>query len=171
MSCYGFSNNHPTPTTGYPQITKNGINLWLLTNISILLRLSWNWRRTATWRLSCVNSSLLEPVRWRCRARLPSFSPSHPLSSVPTRRSRPAWWGNWRRSSVASMLSSLLRWVLMLLSLQGVQQLGKSRPPKSGKSLGVFTRGQFWPSGIVIGCVCGSVCPCVCVSITRLSAR
>ena len=27
----------------------------------------------------------------------------------------------------------------------------------------IFTRGQFWPSGIVIACVCGSVCPCVCV--------
>ena len=27
----------------------------------------------------------------------------------------------------------------------------------------LFTRGQFWPSGIVIACVCGSVCPCVCV--------
>ena len=26
----------------------------------------------------------------------------------------------------------------------------------------IFTRGQFWPSGIVIACVCGSVCPCVC---------
>ena len=22
----------------------------------------------------------------------------------------------------------------------------------------IFTRGQFWPSGIVIACVCGSVC-------------
>ena len=28
----------------------------------------------------------------------------------------------------------------------------------------LFTRGQFWPSGIVIGCVCGSVCQCVCVN-------
>ena len=28
----------------------------------------------------------------------------------------------------------------------------------------LFTRGQFWPSGIVIGCVCGSVCPCVCIN-------
>ena len=26
----------------------------------------------------------------------------------------------------------------------------------------VFTPGQFWPSGIVIGCVYGSVCSCVC---------
>ena len=25
----------------------------------------------------------------------------------------------------------------------------------------LFTRGQFWPSGIVIACVCGSVCVCV----------
>ena len=30
-------------------------------------------------------------------------------------------------------------------------------------SQAIFTRGQFWPSGIVIACVCGSVCPCVCV--------
>ena len=36
----------------------------------------------------------------------------------------------------------------------------------------IFTRGQFWPSGIVVACVCVSVCPCVrvCVSITGLSA-
>ena len=32
----------------------------------------------------------------------------------------------------------------------------------------VFTRGQFWPSGIVIGCVCGSVCQCVCVNHERV---
>ena len=25
----------------------------------------------------------------------------------------------------------------------------------------VFTRGQFWPSGIVVACVCLSVCPSV----------
>ena len=31
-----------------------------------------------------------------------------------------------------------------------------------GSVLGpLFTRGQFWPSGIVIACVCGSVCVCV----------
>ena len=39
----------------------------------------------------------------------------------------------------------------------------------------VFTRGQFWPSGIVIACVCVCVrvcvCVSVCVSITCLSAR
>ena len=29
----------------------------------------------------------------------------------------------------------------------------------------VFTRGQFWPSGIVVACVCVSVCPCVRVSV------
>ena len=27
----------------------------------------------------------------------------------------------------------------------------------------IFTRGQFWPSGIVVACVC--VCTCVCVSV------
>ena len=27
----------------------------------------------------------------------------------------------------------------------------------------IFTRGQFWPSGIVIACVC--VCPCVRVCV------
>ena len=26
----------------------------------------------------------------------------------------------------------------------------------------IFTRGQFWPSGIVVACVCVCVCPCVC---------
>ena len=28
-----------------------------------------------------------------------------------------------------------------------------------------FTRGQFWPSGIVVACVCVSVCPCVRVFV------
>ena len=31
----------------------------------------------------------------------------------------------------------------------------------------IFTRGQFWPSGIVIACVCGSVCVCMCVYQSR----
>ena len=39
----------------------------------------------------------------------------------------------------------------------------------------VFTRGQFWPPGIVVACVCLSVCPfvrpSVCAVITCLSAR
>ena len=35
----------------------------------------------------------------------------------------------------------------------------------------VFTRGQFWPSGIVVACVCVCVCLSICVSITCLSAR
>ena len=30
---------------------------------------------------------------------------------------------------------------------------------------GIFTRGQFWPSGIVVACVCVCVCMCVCVSV------
>ena len=31
----------------------------------------------------------------------------------------------------------------------------------------IFTRGQFWPSGIVLACVylCACVCPSVCVSV------
>ena len=28
-----------------------------------------------------------------------------------------------------------------------------------------FTRGQFWPSGIVVACVCVCVCVCVCLSV------
>ena len=35
----------------------------------------------------------------------------------------------------------------------------------------IFTRGQFWPSGIVVASVCVCVCLCVCSSITSLSAR
>ena len=35
----------------------------------------------------------------------------------------------------------------------------------------IFTRGQFWPSGIVIACVCGSVCPCVCMCINHELVR
>ena len=30
-----------------------------------------------------------------------------------------------------------------------------------------FTRGQFWPSGIVVACVCVSVCSCVRVCINH----
>ena len=33
----------------------------------------------------------------------------------------------------------------------------------------VFTRVQFWPSGIVVACVC--LCVRVCISITCFSAR
>ena len=36
--------------------------------------------------------------------------------------------------------------------------------------LRIFTRGQFWPSGIVIACVCGSVCPCVCMCVYQSRA-
>ena len=35
--------------------------------------------------------------------------------------------------------------------------------------INVFTRAQFWPSGIVVACVC--LCPFVHASITSLSAR
>ena len=31
----------------------------------------------------------------------------------------------------------------------------------------IFTRGQFWPSGIVIACVCLSVCVSVCVCVRQ----
>ena len=31
----------------------------------------------------------------------------------------------------------------------------------------VFTRGQFWPSGIVVACVCLSVCVSVCVCVRQ----
>ena len=35
------------------------------------------------------------------------------------------------------------------------------------KSHHFFTRGQFWPSGIVIACVCGSVCVCINHELVR----
>ena len=31
----------------------------------------------------------------------------------------------------------------------------------------LFTRGQFWPSGIVVACVCLSVCVSVCVCVRQ----
>ena len=34
----------------------------------------------------------------------------------------------------------------------------------ANKQLSFFTRGQFWPPGIVIACVRLCVCPCVCVN-------
>ena len=33
------------------------------------------------------------------------------------------------------------------------------------KKIYIFTRGQFWPSGIVVACVCLSVCPSVHPSV------
>ena len=33
-----------------------------------------------------------------------------------------------------------------------------------------ITRGQFWPSGIVLACVCVSVCPCVLVCVYQSQA-
>ena len=33
------------------------------------------------------------------------------------------------------------------------------------QTLSFFTRGQFWPSGIVVACVCVCVCVCVCLSV------
>ena len=35
----------------------------------------------------------------------------------------------------------------------------------------LFTRGQFWPSGIVIACVCVFVCVCPCVRQSRVCPR
>ena len=40
-------------------------------------------------------------------------------------------------------------------------------PDQSDLVTMLFTRGQFWPSGIVITCVCGSVCVCMCVYQSR----
>ena len=37
--------------------------------------------------------------------------------------------------------------------------------PEITSLLMVFTRGQFWPSGIVVACVCLSVCVSVCVCV------
>ena len=37
--------------------------------------------------------------------------------------------------------------------------------------LGFITRGQFWPSGIVVACVCLFVCPSVCVCGKHLLVR
>ena len=34
----------------------------------------------------------------------------------------------------------------------------------------VFTRGQFWPSGVVVACVCVSVCSCVHVCVCQSRA-
>ena len=38
------------------------------------------------------------------------------------------------------------------------------------RSFDVFTRGQFWPSGIVVACVCLSVCVSVCVCVRQSRA-
>ena len=33
-------------------------------------------------------------------------------------------------------------------------------------SCSIFTRGQLWPSGIVVACVCLCVCVCMCVCVS-----
>ena len=35
----------------------------------------------------------------------------------------------------------------------------------------IFTRGQLWPSGIVVACVCLCVCVYVCVSVNHQFVR
>ena len=37
-------------------------------------------------------------------------------------------------------------------------------------SIAIFTRGQFWPSGIVVACVCVCVCVSVCPYVCQLLA-
>ena len=39
--------------------------------------------------------------------------------------------------------------------------IGKSAVAELNEIYSIFTRGQFWPSGIVVGCVCLSVRLCV----------
>ena len=39
------------------------------------------------------------------------------------------------------------------------------------RQLMLFTRGQLWPSGIVVACVCLCVCVCVCVSVNHQFVR
>ena len=43
--------------------------------------------------------------------------------------------------------------------------------PSIPHTLLVFTRGQFWPSGIVVACVCLSVCVSLCVCINNVLVR
>ena len=48
-------------------------------------------------------------------------------------------------------------------------------PVDYGVSMFLFTRGQFWPSGIVVACVCLSACvsvrPSVCVCGNHVLVR
>ena len=56
----------------------------------------------------------------------------------------------------------------MTLSWEATDQINNhhERPIMTSMYLKVvFTRGHFWPSGIVVACVCVPVCPCVRVSV------
>ena len=62
----------------------------------------------------------------------------------------------------------------MSLFLDATKQLYKWYFPSVCPSVRLshlFTRGQFWPSGIVVACVCVSVCPCVRVSVCVCQSR
>ena len=39
------------------------------------------------------------------------------------------------------------------------------RISRTGPLHGIFIRGQFWPLGIVVACVCVCVCVSVCLSV------
>ena len=77
--------------------------------------------------------------------------------------------GQWRG---ALMFSLICAWINGWVNNREAGDLGRHRAHHdvivirclSGNiSKCSFTRGQFWPSGIVIACVCVSVCVSVCV--------
>ena len=85
-----------------------------------------------------------------------------------------------------AMKQSILSWTQLLDCNSSADQVPSSLEGHKGvvalswresiefvgwKVLFFFTRGQYWPSGIVVACVCLSVCVSVRASITSLSAR
>ena len=56
--------------------------------------------------------------------------------------------------------------LLSLLNKWMISGLGVKLSQHTSFTL-IFTRGQFWPSGIVVACVCLSVCVSVCVCVRQ----
>ena len=69
----------------------------------------------------------------------------------------------WRRKEPTAKALNWLSRFKMALSQEEYMQNIKITSKVQQLDIPVFTRGQLWPSGIVIACVCLCVCMCVCV--------
>ena len=119
----------------------------------------------------CKDRSVHAPSQWEMTLHCNVFS--HLLGAYMK-------WSLW----MYGLFSVSLKKVQMSHVITLINSLSPSRCVKKilkfnnfGNYFYIFTRGQFWPSGIVVACVCVCVCVCVsvclsvCVSITCLSGR
>ena len=106
------------------------------------------------WAFPDCNSSLNSPMAMKCctkletaKERCPIVFQGHPSNFKVT------------RDKTSPILTQIGRfWTT------GRSQLSNPSDLPCYYLLSFFTRGQFWPSGIVVACVCLCVCPYVCVN-------